>query len=177
MISQELFELLNENKEKTLRFEYQKGKFVNQNFHITEVKNLQINSVDCGGRSDSWNETVLQLWNPSSESERYPMKSSKALSILEKVDQIDAIDKNATLYFEYGNEDIAVSNYSVQNITIDEDFITFHFASITTQCKPSVENANNGSSCCGTTENVSKTEDVECCDTALASANNASCCA
>ena len=54
----ELLNLFAENRDKELRFEYKAGHFVETNFHITEVKNLQIKSVDCGGKSDQWNETI-----------------------------------------------------------------------------------------------------------------------
>ena len=47
MKTQELLELLETQKNKSLLFEYSPGKIVGANFHITEVKNTTINSVDC----------------------------------------------------------------------------------------------------------------------------------
>jgi hypothetical protein len=176
MISQDLFELLNKNPEKVLRFEYQTNQYVNPNFHITEVKNVQINSVDCGGRRDSWNETVLQLWNPSSEAERYPMNAAKALSILNKVDEVEPIDKNSILYFEYGNNEIPVSNYSVADIIVTEDLITFQFNGLTTQCKPSVNSTGSSSSCCSPSEE-SNASSSSCCAPETLSTEKTTCCA
>ena len=67
MKTQEFLNVLKENKSKALLFEYQENKFVDTNYHITEVKNTAIHSVDCGGRADQWNETVIQLWESPKE--------------------------------------------------------------------------------------------------------------
>lgn len=143
----ELEKVLNDHNEKQLRFEYEVGKYVNPNFHITEVKNAKINAVDCGGRMDSWNETILQLWNPKSIEERYPMKGKKALSILSIVDKMSPIDRESEVYFEYGNDTLRVSNYAIDHISIQKDTLTIHFEGLSTQCKPQSENE---SACCST---------------------------
>ena len=57
----ELFELLKGHSDKSLLFEYRLGEFVNANYHITEVKHIKIDAVDCGARADAWNETIIQL--------------------------------------------------------------------------------------------------------------------
>ena len=67
MNTQNLLQILEENPNKELLFEYKEGQFVGANYHITEVKNTTIKSVDCGGRSDGWNETIIQLWESPKE--------------------------------------------------------------------------------------------------------------
>ncbi len=47
MKTQELFEVLKANQDKSLLFEYSEGQLVGANYHITEVKHVQIDSVDC----------------------------------------------------------------------------------------------------------------------------------
>ena len=67
MKTQELFEILKANQDKALLFEYSEGQLVGANYHITEVKHTQIESVDCGAGVDAWNETIVQLWESPSE--------------------------------------------------------------------------------------------------------------
>ena len=62
MKTQEFLDLLKSHQDKSLLFEYTAGQMVGANYHITEVKHTTIESVDCGGRMDAWNETVIQLW-------------------------------------------------------------------------------------------------------------------
>ena len=62
MKTQELFNILEQNQDKSLLFEYAPKQLVGANYHITEVKHLTIDSVDCGAQTDAWKETIIQLW-------------------------------------------------------------------------------------------------------------------
>ena len=135
MITQEFFNLLQENPNKLLNFEYATGKFVEANYHITEIKNVKIDSVDCGGTKNSWNETILQLWVASEGDKARQLTSEKSLEIMNRVDSVDTIDRDAELFFEYGNSEINVSNFEVAAISIANDSITISFSGTTTQCK------------------------------------------
>ncbi len=89
MKTQEFLSLLENHKEKGLLFEYQPSNFVKASYHITEVKNIHIEAVDCGARSDAWEETLIQLWeSPSEKHKKTFMMASKALSILKRVDKM-----------------------------------------------------------------------------------------
>jgi hypothetical protein len=135
MITQEFFNLLNENQNKVLNFEYSKDQFVEANYHITEVKNVKIDSVDCGGVKNRWSETVLQLWVASEGDKAPQLTTNKSLEIMNRVDAVDTINRDTELYFEYGNAQINVSNFQVVNIQIETDSITITFAGISTECK------------------------------------------
>ncbi len=67
MKTNELFDLLSQHTGKSLLFEYSPGRLVQANYHITEVKHMQIDSVDCGARTDAWKETIIQLWESPEE--------------------------------------------------------------------------------------------------------------
>ena len=76
----------NKIKDKSLLFEYTPGLFVGANYHITEVKHISIDSVDCGARTDAWKETIIQLWESPNELDKKEFMSVyKALAILNKV--------------------------------------------------------------------------------------------
>ena len=47
MKTQEFFTLLQENQDKSLLFEYTPNRLVGANYHITEVKHTNIDSIDC----------------------------------------------------------------------------------------------------------------------------------
>ena len=65
MKTNEFLSVLKENTTKSLVFEYAPGRLVGANYHITEVKNITIDSVDCGSGTDFWKETIIfQEWFP-----------------------------------------------------------------------------------------------------------------
>ena len=67
MKTQELFKLLEQHQDKALLFEYAPNQLVGANYHITEVKHITIDSVDCGSQTDFWKETIIQLWESPKE--------------------------------------------------------------------------------------------------------------
>ena len=80
------------------------NQFVGANYHITEVKHVTIDSVDCGSKTDFWKETIIQLWeSPQEIGKTQYMSVYKALSILRKVGKMKAFDLNAEVKFEYSN--------------------------------------------------------------------------
>ena len=92
MTTHDFLELLKNNPEAGLRFEYEQDRFVPDTYHITEIKNVTIDSVDCGGRPDSYKQTVVQLWVPPNEKLRKPWTAQKALSIFDIVDKLNERD-------------------------------------------------------------------------------------
>ncbi len=151
MKTSKFIELLEDNREKELLFEYSENQFVPKAYHITEVKNLYFDSVDCGGKEHSEYQTIVQLWtNPIELKTRY-MESGKALKILEKVNNIRPMKMETEIYFEYGNKNLPTSNYSVKKISIEEDKIVLKMYVEPTACKPiKLQNLKEAASaCCG----------------------------
>ena len=64
-----------------LVFQLDKAPLVAAGYHVTEVKAVTYNTMDCGGVADKWKETVIQLWNPGDEPEREYMTVRKFLAI------------------------------------------------------------------------------------------------
>ena len=93
MKTNEFLTLLKENTDKSLVFEYAPGQLVGANYHITEVKNITVDSVDCGAGTDFWKETIIQLWeSPQELGKRDYMTAYKAMGILNKVDKIKPME-------------------------------------------------------------------------------------
>ncbi len=140
MKTNEFLSVLKENQNKSLRFEYKTGKEVGANYHITEVKNIRIDSVDCGARSDFWNETVIQLWESPNELDKTEyMTAYKALGILNKVSKIKPMQPEAEVKFEYGNPDFHTAQLFVNDIVVNEDHILMQLGVEKTDCKAKEE--------------------------------------
>ena len=65
-------------------------------FHLTEVKRVAHETVDCGSVTHRWIENQFELWTPSDAGpDRRAMPAGKFLAIVEKVRRILALDESA----------------------------------------------------------------------------------
>ncbi|KJD36411.1 hypothetical protein PW52_04390 [Tamlana sedimentorum] len=136
MKTQELLNVLNQNKNKNLLFEYAPNLLVGANYHITEVKHVTIESVDCGAQTDAWKETVIQLWeSPSELGKTEYMTVLKALGILNKVGKLKSYEANAEVKFEYSNANFHTAQLFVNDFEIRNNNIIFKLAVEKTDCK------------------------------------------
>ena len=136
MKTQEFLNVLKENENKALLFEYNEGQFVDTNYHITEVKNTAIHSVDCGGRADQWNETIIQLWeSPEEKGKIGYLKVQKASEIFDRVHNIHPIDGEAIVKFEYSNETFHKAHLEIHNIELTSSKVIVKLFVTETDCK------------------------------------------
>ncbi len=136
MKTSEFLSLLKQHQNKSLLFEYAPDKFVGANYHITEVKNITIDSVDCGAGTDFWKETIIQLWESPKEKEKKEFMSAyKALGILNKVDKIKPMDKDTEIKFEYSNEHFHTAQLFVNDHDLDETSLILKLSIEKTDCK------------------------------------------
>lgn len=136
MKTQELFSILETNKNKALLFEYAEGVFVNANYHITEVKHVTIDAVDCGAQTEAWKETIIQLWeSPNEIGKTEYMSVLKALGILNKVGQIKPYILDAEVKFEYSNSMFHTAQLFINDFEIRGNNLVFKLAIKKTDCK------------------------------------------
>ena len=155
MKTREFLNLLSTHADKELLFEYVADKYVPKAYHITEVKNVTIGSVDCGGNEHDEKQTIVQLWNNPVEFKQHYMHSDKALKIMEKVDSLRPLDLDTEIFFEYGDRTLPTSNYSVKKAEVIDDKVVMKMYVEPTACKPSLLNkvgALAEAACCGTAE-------------------------
>ena len=154
MKTSSFLELLKEHQGKSLLFQYLPGAFVGANYHITEVKNITVDAVDCGARSDHWKETVIQLYESPQELDKTEFMSAyKALAILKKVHRIRPMDLEAELRVEYSNNNFHTAQLFVNDYEIQQKQLIFNLASRKTDCKAKEacgipEPADDAVSCC-----------------------------
>ena len=145
---------LEENSDLHLQFEYEAGKFVDGSFHITEIKQAPIVSVDCGGLMNSWTEVIVQLWEPPVKEAERPMLVSKALKIVNLVEKSLPLNPNAVVKIEFGNSKFDTRQMYPGEFVAEDDRFTVYLVPDFTQCKAQTRGQACGTtsaatSCCG----------------------------
>lgn len=136
MKTKEFLDLLKTNSDKSLLFEYSPGQLVGANYHITEVKHLKIDAVDCGANTDTWNETIIQLWeSPSEIGKTEFMSAYKASAILNKVGRMKPYDMESEVKIEYGNQLFHTANLYVDDHQLHGSNLLIKLALTKTDCK------------------------------------------
>lgn len=150
MKTKELLNILEEHSSKSLLFEYTPGLFVGANYHITEVKNVTVDAIDCGARPDFWKETIIQLYeSPLEKDKREYMSAYKALSILKKVDKIKPMEREVEVKFEYSNDNFHTAQLFVNTYKIEKNNLILQLGVEKTDCK--------AKETCGIPETVAET--------------------
>lgn len=130
-----------------LQFQYAENKWVDASYHITEIKQAPIVSVDCGGVMNSWTEIIIQLWEPGVKQQERAMKVRKALSIIELVEKALPLNPNGIVKIEFGNSQFDTRQMYPASLVQDEENLIVDLSPDFTQCKA----IGRGGSC-GTTE-------------------------
>jgi len=133
MKTSEFLNILESNPNKKLQFEYHKGQFAREDFHITEIKNVTYDTVDCGGIRNQWNETIVQLWENQRPDGNY-VDTSRASHIANSVEKVRPTFKDTEIKFEYGNSIFHTAVLNVENVEVGETVNVKLFPESTT-CK------------------------------------------
>ncbi|MDZ4725993.1 MAG: DUF6428 family protein [Leptospira sp.] len=128
-------QIINIHPELNLRFEYGDKILIASDYHITEFKLANIQSIDCGGNIDSWSEMILQVLEPGVNFEKEAMEIQKLLSIIDKVNSKMDIPNDCLLRIEFGNKDIPMSQYFVNSIGITNSSLIVHLEEGAPECK------------------------------------------
>lgn len=135
---------LKNNPNKAIQYEL-KDKFIIEPYiHMTEIKNVDIVSIDCGGNKNEWHETIMQLWTGVSKDDGHRLDSSKLDKIIEMIDAKSKLDIESDLIIEYGNDKFPVSQYSIDLKSTSSDTVYFSLKNVFSQCK----GMTSESSCC-----------------------------
>ncbi len=111
-----------------------KGHAVHCGYHLTELKAASFETVDCGGQTNRWHETIVQLWVPPDPANVY-MTASKFLKIFNKVRGMVPLNLDAEIRVEYGDENLFPSMYHVRSVTRHENATHVLLEPPATTCK------------------------------------------
>lgn len=138
---------------KPLRFTISGQQLVPNDFHVTEVKKVSVESLDCGGGASAWQELVIQLWSPRGDNTPEAMTAEKFSQILTKAGALHLLG-GERVRFEYGSSGMPAVQYELGSLsevgnTLDIDLIPPHVA-----CKPAERHQLDG---------LSVVQDAGCC--------------
>lgn len=135
MKTTEFTKTLQENPEKALFFEYQSGQYVRTDYHITEIKNVNFDTVDCGGIRNQWSEVHVQLWENEIPEPDHSVDTGKAIRIFDPANRVRETDPEAEIKFEYGNSVFPTAVLSVHHIKETGNAIIVQLVPGQTTCK------------------------------------------
>jgi hypothetical protein len=119
-------------------------------YHVTELKQTSITSIDCGGNIDDWRETHVQLLDGQNGDHMSIGKfSSIAAQSIVKLHGLGG----APLYFEFALKNKGLRRYQVESLTSDGGQTSILLREGRAMCKPASVGVLSAKSagCCGTT--------------------------
>ena len=128
-----------------LQFQYSEKEWVKPSYHITEIKQAPITSVDCGGKVNRWTEIIVQLWEPEDSRPDRAMKVSKALSIVELVEKAIDLDLSAEVKVEFGNQRFDIRQMYPSEVIVGGENLIVNLKAEAVQCKALGRNQTCGS--------------------------------
>ncbi len=128
-------ETLQQNPELSLQFQYAEDRWVDQSYHITEIKSAPITSVDCGGKMNAWTEIIVQLYEPAQKETDRAMKAAKALSIIDLVERSLPLNPLAVVKIEFGNSAFDTRQMLPGDIRVEGDSLIVDLRPDEVQCK------------------------------------------
>jgi len=132
----EFITLLRENSGQEVRFKYDSENFVSAAYHLTEVKNVIFDTTDCGGKTNHWKETHVQLWeDPAESGKTLFMTSDKLLAILNRVNGIKALWPETEIKVEYGNRGLNTGVMPVREARASGKYLDFLLFEESALCK------------------------------------------
>ncbi len=167
MNTQEFISSLRQYNDTPVIFDYGNAR-VPAGYHVTEVKAVSFQTMDCGGQSDAWTETIVQLWNPEKNDKKEFMSAKKFLSIFERAAGGVPVNSTSELKLEYGNETMPAINYHVGNITIEDGNLIIKLEPPKVQCKArnrslELEMLEPAAACCTPSTGISSKSESGCC--------------
>ncbi len=117
-----------------LLFDLGDGKRVPAGYHVTEVKAVDYQTVDCGGVTNHWRETVIQLASGGPDEQTY-MNAGKFLNIYGKVAPKVPLQASSELMFEYGNKNAPAVHYHVASVALEPEGVVIYLDWQGVRCK------------------------------------------
>lgn len=136
MKTSELLDTLNSHFESRLYFKLPNGEEIKGDLHITEVKKIAVESMDCGSNAHAYNETVIQLWLNERSKKDVEWTGEKAIDILNKVGALQPYNLESDVFFEFGDSANQTAKYSMLLHEGDANTLDIELFAKPTECKP-----------------------------------------
>ncbi len=147
---------LREIPEKRLVFQDSNGRQIPGGYHVTEIKAVQYQTMDCGGQGNQWQEIILQVMHPSIDTGSEHMQIKKFLKIYDQVASKVLMDINNELKIEYGDHQSPAIHAFVNHFTLESDVVIAHLRPQTVRCKARDRQASDGGACGSNTASLTE---------------------
>lgn len=156
---------------------------VEPGYHLTEVKRVAYETMDCGALKHRWAETQFEIWVPAGEQVtpgRGHMPAEKFLRIVERVEAELPLDGQAPARIHIALDGQLAALYDVETITVRDGKLWVELAPDRTRCKAAERRGVEvGAGCCAPKNGAStdKTEEGCGCSGATQEREAVACCA
>jgi len=131
----EIYTILSSYPNKIISFQWDEDYVIRNGYHLTEIKVVAVNSVDCGGIMNAWREIVLQLWEPDSKNAQEVLTAEKFLQIVKTVKELMPLDGHLPVKIEFGNQQHETRQVQLKEVQIKDDELLFFAESYLPGCK------------------------------------------
>lgn len=122
----EVIAKLESRRNAKLMFKLPTGKFVPENFHVTEIQEVTKKVFYCNQTNGSENSVVFQLWVYTDQEHR--INAEKLYKIIHASD----FRHDTDVYIEH--DEITLGKYGVENIQEKEGYLIFELTKIAATC-------------------------------------------
>lgn len=137
MLVRDFMQAIQEYPNKPLRFLYEADQMVPGGYHVTEIKNAQFETIDCGNSLHTWREVIVQVWLPDEvAADAAPMSTDKFAKIWSIVDGRIPLNQDAEIRVEYGDGERLTAVYHVEELQNRPEGLVVKMAPPRTLCKP-----------------------------------------
>lgn len=121
-------------------------------YHLTEIKRVLYETMDCGALSHRWQESQFEVWVPESDEnfpEQKPMAAAKFLRIVDRVQSSLPLEEDAVARIHAEILDRPAALYDIDSVAPRQGMLWVELSADRTRCKARErQNAETGSACC-----------------------------
>lgn len=154
---------------------------VNPGYHLTEVKRVAYETMDCGAMTHRWSETQFEIWVPALEKlvpGRGHMAAEKFLRIIDRVEAELPLDADATARIHASFKGQLAALYDIDAVTAQDGKLWIELSPDRTRCKAAERRVGALTACCGASDDEPQQEGAGAgCGCGTAKAEAAACCA
>ena len=159
------------------------GRLVSPGYHLTEVKRVAYDTMDCGSQTHRWNETQFELWVPplvGALPGRGHMPAAKFLAILDRVERSLPLDAAAPARIHATFDGQPAALYDVASVTPVEGRLWVELTPDRARCKAAERSlaTATGGCCQPDPQETAQASGTGCgCSVPDAKRENTACCA
>lgn len=152
---------------------------ISSHYHLTEVKRVAYETMDCGAQTHRWSETQFELWVPplvGALPGRDHMPAGKFLAIVDRVEKELPLDGTTAARIFVALGDAPAALYDIAAVTARDGQLHVELTADRTRCKAAERRAavlTGG--CCGAGD-AGSASDAACCGSSREK-NVVACCA